>query len=60
MFYVEILDMSGDVTNGYRSTSIKGALEDIKEEVKNGAGLDNIKLYKEIELSFTIDVQVKD
>lgn len=61
MFYVEIIGEYGDVTNSYPvKSSLIDAIEAVKDEVKNGVGLDNVKLYKEVELVFTIDVQVKD
>lgn len=60
MFYAEILGITGDVTCSYYSESLADILDDIKEEVKNGVSVYNVKLYKEVELSFTIDVEVKD
>lgn len=60
MFYVEIRDESGDVTNGYTvDGTLEKALGFVKDEVENGAGLESVKLYKEVELSITIDIQVK-
>jgi len=60
MFYAEILGITGGVTGSYYSESLADILDDIKEEVKNGVSVYNVKLYKEVELSFTIDVEVKD
>lgn len=60
MFYAEILDIYGAVTASYYSESLADILDDIREEVKAGVSVYNVKLYKQVELSFTIDVQVKD
>lgn len=60
MFYLEIRDDYGAVTDGSDHDTLDEALREIEDQVKNGARLDNIKLYKEVELSFTIDVEVKD
>lgn len=60
MFYAEILGIHGDMTGSYYSESLADILEDIEEEVNNGVSVYNVKLYKEVELSFTIDVEVKD
>lgn len=60
VFYAEILGIHGGVTGSYYSESLEDVLDDIREEVKMGVSVYNVKLYKQVELSFTIDVQVKD
>jgi hypothetical protein len=59
MFKIEILDSYGDVTEAYSFDTLEEILPEIKERIMDGTSQERIKLYKEIEFSITVDIEVK-
>lgn len=59
MYKVEIWDGYGGVTEEWHTETLEEALKDIKEHVLERTSVDNIKLFQELPLEFTMAVHVK-
>lgn len=59
MFILNIMDEWDSITDSYSFDTLEQALIGVKEQVKEGALISYIQLMQEIELDFTVDVEVK-
>ena len=59
MFILNIMDEWNSITDSYSFDTLEQALIGVKEQVKEGALISYIQLMQEIELDFTVDVEVK-
>lgn len=59
MFRLEIEDQYEEVEETFSFDTLEEAIKGVREEVMQGTSTERIRLLKEIELSFIVDVKVK-